>query len=883
MKLLVIDGNSLVNRAFYGMSSDLSTVGGQPTGAIYGFFTMLNKIQKEHKPQALCVTFDLKAPTFRHKTYEEYKAGRKSMPEELVSQLPILKDILKEMNIPCYAVEGWEADDLMGTISKLNTEAGWETIVATGDRDSFQLITDTASVHYIGTKKFTLYTRAVFEEEYGFPPIHLIDLKAIMGDKSDNIPGVKGLGEKTVMPLIQEHRTIDVIFEKLKDPEEKLGLKPAALKKLREGEEMVRLSYDLAEIRLNAPLEDYTPEKNLCVEPNHVELYGKLADLELQKLIQLYGVEESPVNVEEILGVCEREDILTMERANELLECWKGKTLSVLALPRLSGVAVCEKTENKVFCALVLENGLDGYGAFLKSLFTSDFSLCVHGSKVLQYELLQEGITASNIAFDVELAGYLLNPDDKDFSLEVLGRRYLKFTPASAELYDSEESFSPLSDMELAKEAWVSHTALITALAEEFQLKIEAMLLHQVYYEIELPLCGILAKMQVEGISMDKNLLVTYGEKLLARVEELETLIHKEAGEEFNIASTQQLGTILFEKMELPTGKKTKTGYSTNVEVLEELKSNFPEHKILDYVIEHRHVSKLHSTYAKGLEKVITPQGKIHSTFKNTVTATGRLSSTDPNLQNIPIRTELGAELRYMFVADSGKVLIDADYSQIELRLLAHLSKDERMISAFLSEEDFHTQTASQVFHVPVEDVDSTMRRAAKAVNFGIVYGISAFSLSQDIGVTVAEAKQYITRYFKTYPEVKVFMEKIVETAKETGMVSTLYGRKRWVPDVNTSNAIRRKAGERVAQNMPMQGTAADVMKLAMIAVDKLLEGYPEAKLVLQIHDEIIVECPESQAEELCEKIRSAMESVADFSVPLLVEAKAGKSWGDSH
>lgn len=883
MKLMAIDGNSLVNRAFYGVAQTLSTSDGQPTGAIYGFLTMLHKLLKEYKPEALCVTFDLKAPTFRHLAYKEYKAQRKPMPMELVSQLPILKEVLAALNIPCYAVEGWEADDLLGTIGRLNDQAQWETIIVTGDRDSLQLLTEKTSVHLITSKKTILYTPTVFEEEYGFLPIHLVDLKGLMGDTSDNIPGIKGLGEKTVTPLIEIFNTLDAIYEKLQDPDETLCLKPAALKKLREGEEMARLSHDLATIRCTAPLDSYNPQDNLIATPNEKELFQLLSQLELNKLIEYYNLDDLQEDVSAVLGTCDTEEVTRTERTKELLALWKGKTLSVLTLPQLAGIAILDSSEETGHCALFLETSYSDYGNFLKEFFVGDFQLQVHQSKQLQHELLLEGIIPTNITLDAEIAAYLLAPDDKEYSLETLGKRYLKFTPMSADLYTDTESFSPLSDRGTALGAWTTHTSILSALAKVFIPRIESNQLNQVMDEIELPLCAVLAQMEVTGITLDRAVLKTYGEKLEKRIGSLEILIEKEAGESFNISSPKQLGVILFEKLQLPVGKKTKTGYSTNVEVLEDLHSKYPEYPILGYVIEHRQLSKLHSTYVKGLQKVLTPQGKIHTTLKNTVTTTGRLSSTEPNLQNIPIRTPLGAELRHMFVAEPHTVLIDADYSQIELRLLAHLSGDETMISAFLSDEDFHAQTASKVFHIPLDEVDATMRRAAKAVNFGIVYGKKGFSLSQDIGVTVAEANQYISHYFDTYPKVKEFLDGIATSAMTSTCVTTLYGRKRWLANAKSSNKMVQNAAIREAQNMPMQGTAADIMKLAMIAVSDMLKDYPEAKLVLQIHDEIIVQCPESQSEELRQKIKETMENVADLSVPLLVEAEIGKSWGDAH
>lgn len=881
MKLMVIDGNSLINRAFYGVHANLSTIDGQPTGAIYGFLNMLHRYLKEIKPQALSVTFDMKGPTFRHKQFDGYKAGRKAMPEDLVSQLPLLKEVLTALRIPYFSEEGWEADDLMGTFARISGEEGWETVLVTGDRDALQLITPQTSVLLLGNKQNVLYDPNQFDETYGFPPPHLVDLKALMGDASDNIPGIKGLGEKTVLPLIQVHHTIDSIFEKLQDPEETLSLKPAALKKMREGEESARLSYQLATILTSAPV-SFSPQEQLLQEPDNEAAFALFTALELTKMIEYYKLSGDSTPFSPLPDyTCE--EVTTFEQCQTLLKEWQGKSLALLPLPQLVGLSVYVGDMSQGKCYFFLERHLSDYGTFLKELFQGEYSLLVHESKQLHSELLQKGIFSENITFDTEVAAYLLAPDDREYSLETLSKRHLKVTPSPSEHYTDCESFSPLSDPTVAMDTWGNHTVLLFALQETLSKKLEEQGFSKLMEEIELPLCLVLAKMEREGVCVDKTLLLAYEEKLSVRLKELETLIHEEAGEEFNINSPSQLGVILFEKLELPAKKKTKTGYSTNVEVLEELRLTHPHLSILQHIMEQRQLSKLHSTYAKGLLKVLTPKGKIHTTFKNTVTATGRLSSTDPNLQNIPIRTPLGGELRHMFVAEEGMILIDADYSQIELRLLAHLSQDEAMIAAFLSGEDFHTQTASQVFHVPLHTVDATMRRAAKAVNFGIVYGISAFSLSQDIGVTVAEAKQYITRYFNTYPKLETFLSELVEEGKKVGYVSTSYGRRRPVPDLNSSNGNKRHAAERIAQNMPIQGTAADIMKLAMIGVDQLLENYPQATLVLQIHDEVLVQCPVDQQEELSQKIKEVMESVGTFAVPLLADTNFGKSWGDSH
>lgn len=883
MKLLVIDGNSFVNRAFYGVGQGLTNSLGEPTGGIYGFFNMMNKLIKEHKPDGLCVTFDRREPTFRHLSYPDYKGTRKKTPDELLWQLSKLRELLKAMNTVSIDLAGWEADDLLGTISRICDGKGWETILATGDKDALQLITEKTKVAYAGNSGSILFDEAKFEEKYGFPPIHLVDLKAFMGDSSDNIPGIKGVGEKTITPVIQMYHTVDAIYEKLEEDEtETLGLKPAGLSKVRNGKESAILSHDLARIRTDAPIE-FDPKDTVIQEPDHKELFRLLSQLELNKLIDLYGLQSFQCSEEDAVGVYQFEEVSTLEKAREVLEQYRGQRVSVLALDELTGVTLCHTVENVSQVTVFRESVLVDYSTFLGELFTFDVEIATFESKHLHSQLLQEGISATNIIFDVEVAAYLLSPEEKEYTLEGLGKNHLKYNPPSEKLYKDKESFSPLSDVAGAVKAWVAHTVLLGKLTSLLGEKLETLGLHTLFQDIELPLCKILAKMEHKGICLHKEALVEYGSKIEVRLKELEQGIYQEAGEEFNIASPKQLGEILFENMELPHGKKTKTGYSTNMEVLEELRESHPDYPILGMVLEHRHLAKLHSTYVKGLLKQLRPTGRIHTTLKNTVTATGRLSSTEPNLQNIPIRTKLGEELRYMFVAEKGNVLVDADYSQIELRLLAHLSGDETMIAAFQSGEDFHKETASRVFGVPLEDVTSEMRRSAKAVNFGIIYGMSAYSLSQDIGVTVYEAQAYMKSYFETYPKVEEFMKKVVEEGQVQGYVSTLYGRKRWIPELKSSNGIRRNAAERIAQNMPMQGTAADLMKLAMIAVDKVLEAHPQVEMVLQIHDEILIECPEELGEELTGMLEETMSKVAEFAVPLLVEGKCAKSWGEAH
>ncbi|HJG86529.1 DNA polymerase I [Pseudoflavonifractor capillosus] len=889
MKLMVIDGNSIVNRAFYGVHM-LTTRDGQPTNAVYGFLTILQKLVEEEKPDALCCTFDRKAPTFRHLAYEGYKAQRKGMPDELASQMPILKEVLDAMNIPRYEMDGWEADDLIGTISVKDAAAGWETVVVTGDKDSLQLVTDRTRVKLVSTRMGQTTTKEMtpetFREAYGFDPIHIIDLKALMGDASDNIPGVKGVGEKTAMDLIRRYQSVEAIYADL----DQVEAKPAVLKKLAEGREQAKMSYDLATIRTDAPL-DFKPEDAARREVNQTALYQLFLKLEFSKLIDKMGLKapqgEAAVAAEEqvVTGTCESEEVTDITRAEELLAIWRGQeSVDVLALPDLNVVAVeWWESESHSRAAVLRADKLEGYNGVLKALFAADIKKNTHDVKTLLSRLLEEGVEGDGFAFDTAIAAYLLAPTDGSYELEKLGMTYFNQEfPKAKDTYLAPDAFSPLADQGAVLGGLLSHCALIGALKNVLAPRLEELGMHQLYYEIELPLCPVLAAMEHAGMLVDRKALSAFGDMLDERISADQAEIYALAGETFNINSTQQLGRILFDgdKLGLPPVKKTKTGYSTNAEVLEKLRG---QHPIIDKILEYRQYTKLKSTYVDGLGKVIAPDGRIHTSFQNTVTATGRLSSAEPNLQNIPVRTELGAELRKMFVAPAGKVLVDADYSQIELRLLAHIAGDEHMIEAFRSGEDIHTVTAAQVFGVPVDQVTKHMRSSAKAVNFGIVYGISAFSLSQDIGVPTYEAKEYIEKYFARFSGVHAYMTDVVSRAKADGYVTTLFGRRRWLPELKSSNFNTRSFGERVALNMPIQGTAADIMKLAMIHVhSRLREEGLQARLILQVHDELIVECPEEEAEAVKALLSREMESVARLSVPLIADAAAGRSWAEA-
>ena len=885
-KLMVLDGNSIVNRAFYGVSSNLTTRTGQPTNAVFGFLNILNKLLDEEQPQALCVTFDRKAPTFRHQAYEGYKAQRKPMPEELASQMPILKEVLSALNIPMYELDGWEADDLIGTIARRDEGAGWDTVIVTGDKDSLQLVTDHTTVKLVSTRMGRTTTKDMtpesFREAYGFAPIHIIDLKALMGDASDNIPGVKGIGEKTAMALLAQQPSIDELYANL----DKMDVKPAARKKLVEGEEAARMSYDLATIRTDAPI-DFKPEDNLCRKPDEPRLYQLFLDLEFAKLIDKYHLtapqgEGAAAEQPEFSASCESEVVDAPARARELLALWAGlDRVAVLALPSLDGVCVTWEQGEEGHAALLLSDRLECYNDILNGLFAHGIRKMTHGAKELCRALLSEGIATGGFVFDTEVAAYLLAPADGSYDLEKLGLTYFNHQFPKAADYLADGAFGPLADLGTSAGAFLSHCALVAALEPVLTGRLKELGMWELYQTVELPLCSVLAEMEQEGFLIDRKALAEFGDMLSGRIQTAQKNIFDLAGEEFNINSTQQLGRILFDQLGLPPVKKTKTGYSTNADVLDKLRGSHP---IIGEILEYRQLTKLKSTYADGLGKVIAPDGRIHTCFQNTVTATGRLSSTEPNLQNIPIRTELGAQLRKMFVAPAGRVLVDADYSQIELRLLACMAGDRAMIDGFNSGEDIHRITASQVFGVPQEEVTPQMRRSAKAVNFGIVYGISPFSLSQDIGVTVAQAKEYMEKYFQHYSGVRSYMDGVVARARADGYVTTLFARRRWVPELKSSNFNTRSFGERVALNAPIQGTAADIIKVAMIRVrDRLLAEGLKGRLVLQVHDELIVECPEEEAEAVCRLVKEEMEAVISLPVPLVADTAVGRSWADAH
>lgn len=875
MKLMVLDGNSILNRAYYGIRP-LSTREGLYTHAVYGFITTLQRLLDEENPEALCVTFDRREPTFRHRADADYKAQRKPMPPELAMQLPVMKQVLSAMSVPCYELAGYEADDLIGTISRKCQAAGWDCVIVTGDKDSLQLITDRTKVKLVSTRMGQTTTKDMtpetFREQYGFDPIHMIDLKALMGDTSDNIPGVPGVGEKTAMALVQEYGAIDEIYRLLPD----LHAKPAAIRKLTEGEESARHSYWLATIVTDAPL-DFDPAENLR-RPFRPELYDLFLRLEFQKLIDKYHLRPHQETAEKPEVTATVVPVRTEDQARDLLAQWRqAEAVTVYAVPDLSALSVqWDAGENASWAAELWSGDYQGdWQALLAALFAADIPKVSHNVKDLMRTLLDAGLPAEGFVFDTALAAYLLDATAGKYDLPRLFVAYFNQElekPAHLE----PDAFSPLGDRSAAWASLHSYGAAINALYGILPQKLREQDMEELYRRVELPLCRVLADMERSGFLVDGGALARFGADLSDTIDRLEQRIYAAAGQQFNINSPKQLGKVLFEDLGLPHGKKTKTGWSTNADVLEKLK----DHPLVADVLTYRQYAKLKSTYADGLLKVIDPDGRIRTSFQMTVTATGRLSSTEPNLQNIPTRTELGSKMREMFVAAPGHVLVDADYSQIELRLLAHISGDTAMQQAFLSGADFHTVTAARVFHVPQDQVTHQMRSRAKAVNFGIVYGISAFSLSQDIGVTVQEAKEYMDRYFATYTGVKQYMTDVVDKAREQGYVETLWHRRRALPELKSSNFNMRSFGERVALNMPIQGTAADIIKLAMVRVHSRLarEGLA-ARLIMQVHDELIVECPEEEAPRVEALLQQEMQGVAELSVPLLAEAHTGRNW----
>lgn len=852
MKLLVLDGNSIINRAFYGIKL-LTTKDGRYTNAIYGFMNIFYKLCDELHPDSVAFAFDLKAPTFRHKMYDEYKAGRKPMPPELAEQMPVLKDLLRALGYKIVTKEGYEADDILGTLA-FSCKDGDECYIATGDRDSLQLVGDNVKVLLASTKmgrpETNIYDVKRIKDDYGVTPHQLIDIKALMGDSSDNIPGVSGVGQKTAQSLISELGSIQNIYDNI----DTIDIRETLRNKLKNDKDSAFMSYKLGEICKSVPIETdysfYVPD-----EGDKGEALSILRSLEMYKLIDKIGLntvtyDAKPENttVKEYKRVNSLNAFLL--KANKLYFVYSVKDGRFESLAACNGDDICEvNTENdsevEAFINILEDENTEKYTFNIKPLYAYAFS---HGFEI------------KNVKMDLMLAAYLLNPSAKDYDIEKLAAEYNVY-------YEADGGFSALS------ETVYPLTVKLSALLEERDQT-------ELLSNIELPLAEVLASMEKIGIKVDKSGIEAFGDMLGERIKGLQSRIYELAGEEFNINSPKQLGEILFVKLAIPTKKKTKSGFSTNAEVLEKLAD---EYEIVKFILEYRTYTKLKSTYCDGLLKEIAADGRIHSTFNQTETRTGRISSTEPNLQNIPVRTELGREMRKFFIADDGKVLVDADYSQIELRVLSDIADDKAMIDAFNNGDDIHAITASQVFKMPLQMVTPLMRSRAKAVNFGIVYGIGAFSLAKDIGVSRAEADRYIKDYLHHYSGVDRYMNEVVEEAKKNGYVKTLFGRRRYLPELSSSNGMLRAFGERVARNMPIQGTAADIIKIAMIRVyTRLKEENLNARLILQIHDELIVEAPENEKTKAELIVKEEMENACKMKVLLKSDAHSGESWYDA-
>ena len=851
----MLDGNSIINRAFYGIKL-LSTKSGIYTNAVYGFLNILLKLKEISQPDAIGVAFDVHAPTFRHKKYDEYKAGRHAMPDELRMQMPILKDILKSLGIKTVECEGWEADDILGTLAQACRSAGNECFIATGDRDSLQLVHGGVKVLLAHTKAgrpiTDIYDENTVMEEYGVTPAELIQVKALQGDSSDNIPGVAGVGAKTALDLIQRFHNIDYIYENL----DEIDIKKGVREKLARDKDKAYLSLDLGTIRTNAPVDT---DINSYIPGDNSGAAMLLAKYELYSLIDKLGLNAQqavePVRQEEKTAVTvkEMEDPAGFSFGEELYFTFDIENNEISRMYFANGDTVINVSASDA-----------GFEDFVKRLFESDACKYSYNTKYLHRLAATLGTDCKNVCGDLMLSAYLLRPSDSNYDIDHLCLEYGIALPDGGE-----ESQNAV------------YAAVLKRLFEKTDVLLKEANQTDLLNNIELPLARVLAKMETAGFAVDKKGIEDFGNRLGGRIDELIAQIYSEAGREFNVNSPKQLGTVLFEEIQIPCKKKTKSGYSTKAEVLEELAPDYP---IIKLILEYRSLAKLKSTYCDGLLKVIQTDGRIHTSFNQVETRTGRISSLEPNLQNIPIRTELGREMRRFFVAESGSTLIDADYSQIELRVLAALANDENMINAFNNGEDIHKTTAAQVFNLPPEMVTPLLRSRAKAVNFGIVYGIGAFSLAKDIGVSVKEAKDYINGYLHHFSGVAEYMDKMIETAKDNGYAETLFHRRRYLPELASSNHMMRAFGERVARNMPIQGTAADIIKIAMIRVCESLEKENmKSRLILQVHDELIVESPADEAEKALQIVTREMENACELRVRLVADGKIGKTWYDSH
>ena len=899
-KIVLIDGNSILNRAFYGIMGNkmLTTPDGKYTNAVYGFLAILFKVLEDIEPEYLMVTFDLKAPTARHKLYDGYKATRKGMPNELAEQMPILKDILKSMNIKVIEKEGYEADDVLGTMAKRAEKDGFDVTIVSGDRDTFQLTSNRVKVRIPHTKMGKTETETFGWEEvlqkYGVTPKQLIEVKGLQGDTSDNIPGVPGIGEKTALELVKKYKTIDGIYEAIEKGED--DLKPKAKERLLENKELAMLSRTLGTINLEVPIEENLEEFKIK-EWNKEEVFSKFKELNFNRFIDRFNLKSEEGPKQNLAELFEIKTLNTQNEIKDLLEKIQNKLVFMLGTEKVEQENLIIKKQIKSIYIYIDNtvyeikfNTNEEFISYFKTIFENEniqkYSYRLNETYVL---LMQNGIYLKEIKFDTEIAAYLLNPSNGKYKLDELANQYLsidipeylEFVGAKQQKETQMTLFSQDEmnvDFEKYQNAIYMYT--IAKLAEIMNKKLEEINSLKLFENIEMPLIKVLAEMQYEGIYVDKQELVSFGVKLKEDIEVIKQEIYKLAGEEFNINSTLQLGNILFEKLKLPVYKKTKKGYSTDVDILEKLK---PEHPIIEKILEYRGFMKLNSTYIEGLIVYINEYThKIHSYFHQTITATGRISSTEPNLQNIPTRAEQGKQIKKAFKAQEGNIFIDADYSQIELRILAHISNDTNMREAFLNEEDIHKQVASKVFNVPLEEVTKEQRTAAKAVNFGIVYGISGFGLAEQLGISRKKAEQYIEQYLEKYKGVKEFMDRIVEKAKEQGYVETLFHRRRYIPELSSNNYMVRQFGARAAMNTPIQGTAADIMKIAMVEVNKKLEEEKlNAKLILQIHDELLIECKIEEKEEVKKILKESMENAVKLSIPLEVEVSEADNWYD--
>ena len=863
-KLLILDSNSILNRAFYGVRY-LSAKDGTPTNAIYGFLNILLKLIKEQEPDYICAAFDVKAPTFRHKQYEGYKAQRKPMPEGLAAQMPLAKDVLRAMGVTILEKEGYEADDIIGTVARLCEESEISCFIATGDKDDLQLASDKTKVILTVTKsgynETIIYDDKAVKEKYHVTPTEFIDVKALMGDPSDNIPGVKGVGEKTAMSLIEKHHSIEYIYENI----DGIGLKGAMLQKMKDGRKMAFMSKELATINRNTPIEFNAEECVFDGFENNGELYEILKRLELNSIIKkldLSGVDNVKENEDIFKDFSYQvgdKNMISGDKVTVVLD-FDGDNISSAAVGAGNNAVVLNEQDD------------------IKELLEDDSIAKVMFDVKEAIVKLNGRIDIKNISDDTAIAAYLVDPAKNEYTIEKLASEYFGTVIEKPEV----KQLSLLDDVETDRSEYLAKCAVaLGVLNERIGDKIKENGQEKLYHEVELPLVTVLAHLEINGFLVDDNQLKEFADKLGEKIDALTNEIYMLAGEEFNINSPKQLGVILFEKLELKPVKKTKTGYATNADVLEKLRD---KHPIVNFIMEYRQLAKLKSTYCDGLRAVVNPNThRIHSVFTQTVTVTGRLSSTEPNLQNIPTRTELGREIRKMFVAKEGYVLVDADYSQIELRVLAHIANDETMINAFRNNEDIHAVTASQVLGIPLEDVTKEQRSSAKAVNFGIVYGIGEFSLAQDLHISVKEAKAYIESYLEKYHGVRNYMESIKEQAKKDGYVKTMLNRIRYIPELKSPNYNIRQFGERVALNTPIQGTAADIIKLAMVRVDnRLINEGLKSKLILQVHDELIVEAHKDEVDKVKQILSEEMQSAMELNVPLKVDMSTGHSWYDA-